>query len=79
MQNTILERIEADMRQLPLTDQLWLMERLAAHIRQRAGAGSPAAENQLAAMAQDPQVQRELRRIEAEFAGTETDGLDAAA
>ena len=32
-------------------------------------------ENQLAAMAADPDVQREIKRIEMEFAGTESDGL----
>jgi hypothetical protein len=31
---------------------------------------------QLAAMAADPDIQREIRAIEAEFAGTELDGLD---
>jgi hypothetical protein len=32
--------------------------------------------NQLAAMAKDPQIQRELRSINAEFAAAESDGLD---
>ena len=31
--------------------------------------------NELAAMAGDPQIQRELRAINAEFAATESDGL----
>ena len=31
--------------------------------------------NELAAMADDPQIQRELRAINAEFAGAESDGL----
>lgn len=31
--------------------------------------------NQLAAMANDPQIQRELRSINAEFAAAESDGL----
>jgi predicted DNA-binding antitoxin AbrB/MazE fold protein len=31
--------------------------------------------NQLAAMAEDPQIQRELRSINAEFAASESDGL----
>ena len=31
--------------------------------------------NQLAAMAKDPQIQRELRSINAEFAAAESDGL----
>lgn len=32
-------------------------------------------EEELARMADDPEIQRELRLIEAEFASTETDGL----
>ena len=35
----------------------------------------PRNEAQLAAMAADPNIQRELRQIEVEFAGTESDGL----
>ncbi len=31
---------------------------------------------QLAAMAEDPEIQRETRQIDAEFAATESDGLD---
>ena len=31
---------------------------------------------QLAAMANDPDIQREIRRIEAEFSSTEGDGLE---
>lgn len=33
-------------------------------------------EEELARMAEDPEIQRELRLIEAEFANTENDGLD---
>jgi hypothetical protein len=33
-------------------------------------------ENELAAMANDPQIRRELRSIHAEFAAAESDGLD---
>ena len=32
--------------------------------------------NRLAAMAKDPQIQRELRSINAEFAAAESDGFD---
>ena len=77
MNNTILERIEADISQLSLSEQLWLMERLAQRIRQNALPAHPDFERQLAAMASDPDIQRELRQIEADFAGTESDGLDA--
>jgi hypothetical protein len=33
-------------------------------------------ESQLAAMANDPEIQKELREIEKEFMVTETDGLE---
>lgn len=75
MQNAVAERIEADIRRLTLTDQLWLMERLAQHIRRQAAPDSSGNRNALAAMAQDPEVRRELQEIDAEFAETERDGL----
>ena len=77
MNTTALERIEADMSQLSLSEQLWLMERLVHRIRERALRVPPSVESQLAAMASDPDIQRELRQIETEFAGTEADGLSA--
>jgi hypothetical protein len=64
--------------QLPLPDQLWLMERLAHHIRQRTLPTRASLESQITAMAHDPDIQRELRQIEAEFADTEADGLSMA-
>ncbi len=33
-------------------------------------------QTQLAAMAEDPDIQCEIRHIDTEFAGTESDGLD---
>ncbi len=75
MNDATVERIEADIRQLSLADQLWLMERLAQHIRKSTLSRQPAWESQLAAMAHDPDIQRELQLIEAEFSGTEADGV----
>ena len=72
MNTTALERIEADIRQLSLSEQLWLMERLVHRIRERALRVPPSLESQLTAMASDPDIQRELRQIEAEFAGNVT-------
>ena len=79
MQTAISQRIEADIRQLPLADQLWLMERLVQHIREQAITEPSDRHIMLAAMAEDPQIQRELQLISAEFAGTERDGLCDAA
>lgn len=75
MNTTSLERIVADISQLSLSEQLWLMERIAQQIRERALDTQPVLEDQLAMMAADPDIQRELREIEAEFAGTGDDGL----
>lgn len=79
MSAVTVERIEADIRQLSFADQLLLMERLAQAIRQSTALIQSTLDGQLAAMANDAEIQRELRIIEDEFAGTEADGLDAAA
>ena len=47
---------------LNLTEQLWLLEHIAHQIRIK---------NELAAMAQDPQIQAELSQIQQEFTVTE--------
>ena len=79
MNASLLERIETEINQLAFPDQLWLLERLIQRIRKRTVPTQPAAlEAQLAAMAQDPHLQRELKLIEAEFAYTEADGLGVA-
>lgn len=75
MHGTDLRRVEAAISSLSLSEQLWLMERLAARIRQRASEAMVTPDESLAAMAADPDIQREMRQIEAEFAGSEADGL----
>ena len=75
MNASSIERIEIEISQLALPDQLWLLERLIQRIRRRTLQTQPSLEGQLAAMAQDPHMQRELKAIEAEFAGAEADGL----
>jgi hypothetical protein len=67
MENAVLDRIEADIDQLSLSEQLWLMERLAHRIRQHALPAAIDIESDLAAMASDPDIQRELRQIEHEL------------
>lgn len=76
MSTVILERIESDIQHLSLADQLWLMERLAHHIRESSVRPVLNWETQLNAMAYDPEIQRELQEIEIEFSGTEMDGLE---
>lgn len=73
----VLDRIESVIDQLPLPDQLWLMERLVHRIRSQTLPPLAIQESDLVAMASDPDIQRELAQIAAEFAPTEADGLDA--
>jgi hypothetical protein len=54
-----LETITKSIDALNLTEQLWLLEHIAHQIRIK---------NELAAMAQDPQIQAELSQIQQEFA-----------
>lgn len=70
------ERIEADIDQLSLSEQLCLMESLVQRIRERTLRTPFVQESDLVTMANDPAIQRELQQINAEFASTETDGLD---
>jgi len=73
--NTLsLEHIEVAISQLSFLEQIQLLERLAQRIRKQTEQQQET-EEELAAMAADPAIQRELRQIEAEFVGTEADGL----
>ena len=66
-----LETIEAAIDQLTLAEQLRLMERLARRIRSMTRPAPAVAEGDLAAMANDPAIRRELQQIEAEFSVVE--------
>ena len=61
-----LKIITRSIDSLNLTEQLWLLEHIAHQIRIR---------NELAVMAQDPQIQTEITQIQQEFAVTDFDGL----
>ena len=76
MTTSTLERIETDIAQLSLAEQLWLMEHLARRIRQSSLRPLSVQEADSAAMAADPAIQQEVQQIAAEFALTELDGLD---
>lgn len=76
MTTETLNQLAIDIDQLTLPDQLWLMERLAHRIRQRALPKLNIDEQALVDMAHDPAIQQELQLIAIEFASTETDGLD---
>jgi hypothetical protein len=75
MTTSELTRIEHEISRLSFRDQVWLMERLAHRIRQSTEKTGGDRDSLLATMAQDPDIQRELRQIEVEFADTENDGL----
>ena len=72
MASLLLDEIEEMIGKLSPQERSLLMRRLASD--QRTWSQSMF-ENQLKAMADDPEVQSELRAIEREFAATEADGL----
>lgn len=66
MNLSALSQIEESINQLSLDEQLWLIERLTQNIRKHVGAQNTL-EDQLAAMAADPEIQHELRKINNDF------------
>jgi hypothetical protein len=68
-----LDLIMSEVRRLPANEQLQLIKRVVDLLERPAQ--PPHAADELAALAADPEIQRELRAIETEFAGTEMDGL----
>jgi hypothetical protein len=73
----VLSELEAHIDQLSVAEQLALLEYVAQRLRKNLGAQSNL-ENELVLMAADPDIQRELREIDEEFASMEVDGLDPA-
>jgi len=71
-----LDALERQIAQLSAEEQLWLIERVAHRLRRPRFEDEATLERELAAMAADPDIQRELREIDAEFRGTEGDGLE---
>ena len=76
MNSLKLSQMEDNINKLSLDEQLWLVERLVHNIRETTNKKKYQFENDLAIMADDPQIQSELRKIEEEFAFTEADGLN---
>ncbi len=60
-----LAQLEERIAQLPLDEQLRLIERVTQHIRERLRQ-EKILDSQLAAMAADPEIQAELNRINQE-------------
>ena len=73
-----LVEIERRVAQLPPGEQLELVERLLRNLRHAEYTDHAAFEKDLQEMAADPDVQREMRAIEAEFNGPGPAGLEKA-
>lgn len=80
MHSATLSQIEEIILRLSREEQLWLIEQLAHYLREGSAKGDVSVktvfENQLAAMAADPEIQAELQKISREFSVTEADGLE---
>ncbi|MFZ5994953.1 MAG: hypothetical protein ACOYU4_08215 [Thermodesulfobacteriota bacterium] len=76
MNSSDLVEIEQRISELSQKEQLLLIERLAYNLRESALKDQGLLENQLAAMASDPEIQSELRKINEEFAVAEPDGME---
>jgi hypothetical protein len=76
MSSVELVSIESKIAQLPKDDQLLLIERLAHRLRKPNALDDQVMEKELAAMAADPEIRREIEAINEEFAGSESDGLE---
>lgn len=75
MDSTMMAEIESRIDRLSRDEQLLLAENLIRRVRNEVSAFR-ITEDDLAAMAADPNIQRELREIAEEFASSEMDGLE---
>ena len=71
-----LTDLEYEFARLSPEAQLSLLERLVHRTRVTVSDRRDSWDADLAAMAADPEMQRELHRIQAEFSVTEADGLE---
>jgi hypothetical protein len=67
--------IEQAFDQLPYEEKLIVVAKLRSRLEQDADAAEEI-DRQMAAMAADPDIQREIKEIAAEFASAESDGLE---
>ncbi len=76
-----LLEIERCIRRLSVEEQQWLLERINQQVQERTGTGDKFfnvsyINEQIKAMAEDPDIQAEIAAINEEFAVTEIDSLD---
>lgn len=76
MATPALSEIENEFARLSPEGQLTLLERLVHRARVALSGNRDTWEADLSAMAADPEMQRELKHINREFASTEADGLE---
>ena len=76
MATPAFSEIENEFARLSPEAQLTLLERLVHRARMAVSSNRDTWEADLSAMAADPEMQRELNRINAELAATEADGLE---
>ena len=80
MLSVILMEIEEKISRLPRKKQLWLIDQLERKFKENSNNNAVGEQthfaSQLAMMANDPEVQTELKKIEQEFALAEGDGLE---
>ena len=76
MAATAPNEIESEFARLSPEAQLSLLERLVHQTRLAVSRRDESWESELSAMAVDPELQRELSRINAEFGAAEADGLE---
>jgi hypothetical protein len=74
MNQIALSQIESHILSLPVDEQLLLISRVAEKLRRKMENNS-SFEYQLIEMANDENIQRELKEIELDFCYTEMDGL----
>lgn len=74
MSDAVLLRIENSILSLTIDQQRQLLSRLSDKLR-RESAAVPDFESELAQMAVDQDIRREIREIELDFRSTEFDGL----
>ena len=75
MATPMLEDFESEFARMSPETQLSLLERLVHRVRVAVSAGCDPRDADLSAMAADPEMQCELRSIDAEFRAAEADGL----
>ena len=75
MSEFTLSQIEEGFSKLPISEQRGLIDRLVRRVNEQTSNQNKDVDDQLAQMAADPDIQREVQEIEREFALTDSDGL----